>query len=72
MADFLQQIGGTPWAGVQTQYFQADSSGAQQNVTNRAEELAGIWVDDTNPNTLPTTSMSKSAGPTNTLSVLGQ
>jgi hypothetical protein len=71
MADFLQQIGGTAWAGVQTQYFQT-SSGAQQNITNPSEQLAGIWVDDTNANTLPKTSMSNPAGPTNTLTVLGR
>ncbi len=72
MADFLQQIGGTPWAGVQTQYYQTDSSGSQQNVTNPTEQLAGIWVDDSNANTLPKTSMTNAAGSTNTLTVLGQ
>jgi hypothetical protein len=71
MADFLQQIGGTAWAGVQTQYFQT-SGGSQQNITNPTEQLAGIWVDDTNPNTLPKTSSSNPAGSTNTLTVLGQ
>jgi serine protease len=72
MADFVQQMGGTNWAGVQTQYFQTDSSGAQQHVTNPAEQLAGIWVDDSDPNTLPKTSSSNAAGSTNTLTVLGQ
>jgi serine protease len=72
MADFLQQIGGTPWAGVQTQYFQTGSSGAQQNITNPTEQLAGIWVDDANPNTLPKTNINNAAGSTNTLTVLGQ
>ncbi len=72
MADFVQQMGGTNWAGVQTQYFQTDSSGAQQHITNPAEQLAGIWVDDTDPNTLPKTSSSNAAGSTNTLTVLGQ
>jgi serine protease len=72
MADFLQQMGGTPWAGVQTQYFQTTSSGAQQNITNPSEQLAGIWVDDTNPNTLPSTNINNPAGQTNTLTVLGQ
>jgi hypothetical protein len=72
MADFLQQVGGTAWAGVQTQYYQTTSSGAQQNITNPAEQLAGIWVDDTNPNTLPSTNMNNPAGSTNTLTVLGQ
>jgi serine protease len=72
MADFTQQMGGTAWAGVQTQYFQTSSSGAQQNITNPAEQLAGIWVDDTNQNTLPSTNMNNAAGSTNTLTVLGQ
>jgi serine protease len=72
MADFLQQVGGTGWAGVQTQYFQTDSSGAQQNITNPTEQLAGIWVDDSNANTLPSTSLDNSAGATNTLTVLGR
>src|SRR6185437_2373725 len=48
MADFVQQLGGTNWAGVQDQYYQTDSSGAQQSITNPSEQLAGIWVDDTN------------------------
>jgi hypothetical protein len=67
MADFAQQMGGTDWAGVQTQYFQSDSSGAQQNITNPGEQLAGIWVDDTNDASgLATTSSSNPPGPTNT------
>jgi len=72
MADFLQQVGGTGWAGVQTQYFQTGAAGAQQNITNPAEQLAGIWVDDSNANTLPSTSLNNSAGSTNTLTVLGR
>jgi hypothetical protein len=72
VADFVQQMGGTAWAGVQTQYFQTDSSGAQQNITNPSEQLAGIWADDSDANTLPKTSMTNAAGPTNTLTALGQ
>jgi serine protease len=72
MADFLQQVGGTTWAGTQTQYYDTSSSGAQQNITNPTEQLAGIWVDDTNANTLPSTNMNNAAGSTNTLTVLGQ
>ena len=68
MANFLQQIGGTDWAGVSTQYYQADG----QHVSNDADILAGMWADDTDPNTLPKTSSSNAAGPTNTLTVLGQ
>ncbi len=72
MADFLQQIGGTLWAGVQSQYYQTDSSGNQTPISNDPNQLAGIWVDDTNANTLPKTSMNNGAGTTNTLTVLGQ
>ena len=72
MADWVQQLGGTQWAGVQTQYFQVDSAGNQQNITNPANQLAGIWVDDANPNTLSKTSLNNTAGSTNTLTVLGQ
>jgi hypothetical protein len=72
MADFVQQMGGTGWAGVQTQYYQTDSSGAQQHITNPAEQLAGIWVDDGDQNTLGSTSSSNNAGPTNTLTVLAR
>jgi hypothetical protein len=72
MADFVQQMGGTRWAGVQTQYFQSDSSGAQQHITNPNEQLAGIWVDDGDANTLPKTSLNNPAGSTNTLTALGQ
>ncbi|MGN6872764.1 MAG: hypothetical protein ACTHMY_30610 [Solirubrobacteraceae bacterium] len=73
MADFVQQMGGTDWAGVQTQYYQTDSSGNKTNIANPAEQLAGIWVDDTNDITgLESTSSSNPAGPTNTYTDLGQ
>jgi len=72
MADFVQQMGGTRWAGVQGQYYQTTSSGAQQRIRNPTEQLAGIWVDDTDPNTLPKTSLNNRAGPRNTLTVLGK
>ncbi|HJS93969.1 MAG TPA: hypothetical protein VJ741_06875 [Solirubrobacteraceae bacterium] len=67
MADFVQQMGGTDWAGVQDQYYQTDSSGAQQAITNPSEQLAGIWVDDTNDaSSLVNTSSSNPPGSTNT------
>src|SRR5947209_9666736 len=73
MADFVQQMGGTGWAGVQDQYYQTDSSGAQQSITNPSEQLAGIWVDDTNDASgLPSTSSSNPPGPTNTYTALAQ
>jgi serine protease len=73
MADFVQQMGGTDWAGVQTQYYQTDSSGAKTNIANPAEQLAGIWADDTNDATgLPSTSSSNPPGSTNTYTDLAQ
>jgi serine protease len=73
MADFVNQLGGTQWAGVQTQYYQTDSSGAKQNITNPTSQLAGIWVDDTNDITgLPKTSSSNPPGSTNTYTDLAQ
>jgi len=72
MADFLQQVGGTHWAGVQTQFFQTDSSGSQKFIANDPHLLAGIWVDNSNPNTLPKTNLNNAAGSTNTLTVLGR
>jgi hypothetical protein len=71
-ADFVYQLGGTQWAGVQTQYFQTDSSGNQQHITNPANQLGGIWVDDSNPNTLPKTSLDNPPGTTNSETVMGQ
>src|SRR5581483_6132137 len=72
VADFLQQMGGTGGAGVSTQYYQTDSSGTKQFISNDGDVLAGIWVDDTDPNSLPQTSSSNPAGAGNTLTVLGQ
>jgi serine protease len=71
-ADFVQQMGGTAWAGLQRQYYETTSSGKQVRVTNPTEQLAGIWVDNSNVNTLPKTSMSNAAGSKNTLTVLGR
>ena len=71
MADWVYQLGGTQWAGVQSQYYQTvkDSAGNpfNQYIANPANQLAGIWVDDTNDITrLPKTSGDNKAGPTNT------
>src|SRR5205807_7589065 len=57
--------------GVQTQYYQTvrDPAGRpfNQHITNPVNQLAGIWVDDTNSITnLPHTSGTNGAGPTNT------
>jgi serine protease len=71
MANWVYQLGGTKWAGEQTQYYQTVTGAAgqtsQQHITNPADQLAGIWVDDTNSITgLPKTSASNPSGPTNT------
>ncbi|HET8977659.1 MAG TPA: hypothetical protein VFN87_05830 [Solirubrobacteraceae bacterium] len=66
MANFVYQMGGTQWAGVQTQYYQT-ANGANQPIANPKNQLGGIWVDDTNSITgLPKTSASNPPGSTNT------
>jgi hypothetical protein len=66
MADFVNQMGGTSWAGVSSQYYQTGSSGTQY-ISNDPNVLAGIWVDDTNDITgLPKTSSTAPAGSGNT------
>jgi hypothetical protein len=73
MADFVYQLGGTDWAGVQTQYYQADSAGNKQSITNPQNQLGGIWVDDANDiSGLPKTSAGNPGGPTNTYTDLAQ
>jgi serine protease len=72
-ADWVSELGGTNWAGVQTQYYQTDSSGNKSYVTNPSNQLGGIWVDDTNDATgLPKTSASNPPGATNTYTDLAQ
>jgi serine protease len=71
MANFVHQLGGTQWAGTQSQYYQTvkDSSGNPYNqyITNPGDQLAGIWVDDINSITgLPKTSASNAPGAKNT------
>lgn len=46
---FVAAIGGTSWAGIQTQYYQSDYNGQFTNIGNPAQQLAGVWHDDTNP-----------------------
>jgi serine protease len=73
MADFVRQLGGTPWAGTTTQYYQSGSSGNKQYISNPANQLAGIWVDDSNDATgLPKTSASNPPGASNTYTDLAQ
>ncbi len=71
IANWVSQLGGTQWAGVQTQYYQTvnDSAGQPYNqyITNPTNQLSGIWVDDTDSITgLPKTSSSNAPGASNT------
>jgi serine protease len=71
MADFVSQLGGTHWAGIQTQYFQTTASGRRRHITNPRHQLAGIWSDDSNnAGVLPATTADKPAGPGNTYTQL--
>ena len=73
MADFVNQMGGTPWADVANQYYETDSSGQQVNVNDDHNVLAGIWVDDSNPaQPMASSNSSNPAGPTNTLTLMAQ
>ncbi len=45
MADFVYQLGGTHWAGVQSQYYQVVQN-QKKFISNDKNQLAGIWVDD--------------------------
>src|SRR5207237_1911807 len=49
MTAFVKAMGGTDWAGVQTQYFMTDSSGQNVYITNPANQLGGAWYDHTYP-----------------------
>jgi serine protease len=73
MADFAYQQGGTAWAGTTTQYYQTDASGNKQWITNPTNQLAGIWVDDSNDASgLPKTLSTNPPGATNTYTDLAQ
>ena len=53
MLDFARQLGGTAWAGQTTQYYETayDAAGHPYNtyITNPANQLKGVWFDDTSP-----------------------
>jgi serine protease len=71
MANWVHQLGGTQWAGTQSQYYQTvkDPAGNpyDQHIANPTEQLAGIWVDDADSITgLPKTLASNPPGATNT------
>jgi hypothetical protein len=72
MADWVNQLGGTQWAGVSTQFYQSTPGGQTQNITNPSNVLAGIWADNSNkaPD-LAGTSASNAPGPGNTYTDLG-
>ena len=48
MTAFVRAIGGTNWAGVQTQYYQT-VNGQNQNIQNPSSQFGGTWYDNTNP-----------------------
>jgi serine protease len=48
MADFVYQLGGTEWAGVQSQFYQV-VNGVKTYISNDKNQLGGIWVDDVTP-----------------------
>jgi hypothetical protein len=67
MADWVSELGGTQWAGEQTQYYQTGSASKQQFIANPKNQLGGIWVDDgDNAAALAKTSADNPPGPTNT------
>ncbi len=49
MQRFVGAIGGTSWANIQTQYYQSNYNGQFANITNPAQQLAGVWTDNTTP-----------------------
>lgn len=65
MADFLAQIGGTQWANVQDQYYEA-SRGGRSFIDEHGNLLAGVWADDTDPGNLSGTNDGNPAGLKNT------
>ncbi len=73
MASFVSQLGGTRWAGLQSQYYETDSHGARHFITNPRHQLAGIWADDGNSAAvLRKTSANNPAGATNTYTQLAR
>jgi hypothetical protein len=66
MADFVQQMGGTEWAGVSTQFFQTGAGGSEEHITNPTDVLAGMWVDNKSPADLSKTSAESEPGSGNT------
>ena len=53
MLSFVRQLGGTAWAGTQTQYYEtvkgANGASVNKYITNPANQLKGVWFDNTSP-----------------------
>jgi serine protease len=49
MTNFVKAMGGTAWAGSQTQYYMLDASGNEVHIQNAPNVYGGVWYDDTNP-----------------------
>jgi hypothetical protein len=49
LADFLRGVGGSPWLGVATQYYDVDGAGRRHPVTNPRNQLGGVWWDPSRP-----------------------
>jgi hypothetical protein len=66
---FFANVGGTPWAGIQTQYCQNIDPGLTckgqpfaQYITNPRGQLKGVWVDPSPiPSTIATTALAENA-----------
>jgi hypothetical protein len=72
ISNFVYQMGGTQWAGVQTQYYET-VKGKNINITNPRNQLGGIWVDDAHSITgLSKTTSSAVHGPKNTYTDLAR
>jgi serine protease len=71
IAEWVQQLGGTEWANVSTQYFQKNAKGEEEHITNPTGVLAGIWADNADPADLSKTSAEAEPGSGNTYTDLG-
>jgi serine protease len=48
MTAFVKALGGTAWAGSQTQYYET-TNGWDQHINNPTNQLGGVWYDNTDP-----------------------
>ena len=49
LTDFFRGVGGSPWAGVATQYYQDNGDGTRSYITNPRHQLVGVWHDTHRP-----------------------